>query len=169
VNCASSSLSDEVIEKSESQQASNPTSKTSLGNGSVRGEWKKKKNKKHAGEEDEVSENPIEQPPYNPDSPHLYDLFAVVIHAGSAHAGHYYAYIKDGLAEEWWKEEQQQQQGKEGEGEGGGEGKGSKNKSFWFNFDNQYAYKYTFWTSIILFRLLQHSQDKIHFTQHRTK
>ena len=48
---------------------------------------------------------------YDPASPHLYDLFAVIIHAGSAHSGHYFAYIRDVLREAvepreggwWWK------------------------------------------------------------------
>lgn len=33
--------------------------------------------------------------------PYLYDLFAIMIHSGSASGGHYYAYIKDFKTEEW--------------------------------------------------------------------
>ena len=32
----------------------------------------------------------------------LYDLFAVIMHRGSAHSGHYFAYIKDSLEEGQW-------------------------------------------------------------------
>ena len=48
---------------------------------------------------------------FDAQSPQLYDLFAVVVHAGSAHSGHYFAYIRDVLKEAeqpkdggwWWK------------------------------------------------------------------
>ncbi|XP_017955960.1 ubiquitin carboxyl-terminal hydrolase 47 isoform X2 [Drosophila navojoa] len=34
--------------------------------------------------------------------PYLYDLFAIMIHSGSASGGHYYAYIKDFDTDEWF-------------------------------------------------------------------
>lgn len=34
--------------------------------------------------------------------PYLYDLFAIMIHSGSASGGHYYAYIKDFETDEWF-------------------------------------------------------------------
>ena len=36
---------------------------------------------------------------YDAGSERLYDLFAVIVHAGSAHSGHYFAYIRDVLAD----------------------------------------------------------------------
>ncbi len=67
----------------------------------ISGNKQKQKTKKQRRAEEEEKEKVIyelEQPPYNPYSPHLYDLFAVVIHAGnSSHRGHYFAYLKDVL------------------------------------------------------------------------
>eukprot|EP01117_Protostelium_nocturnum_P014334 TRINITY_DN5452_c0_g1_i3.p1 TRINITY_DN5452_c0_g1~~TRINITY_DN5452_c0_g1_i3.p1 ORF type:complete len:1042 (-),score=382.12 TRINITY_DN5452_c0_g1_i3:49-3174(-) len=37
----------------------------------------------------------IEQPEIDLNSPHLYELFAVVIHSGGAYGGHYHTYIRD--------------------------------------------------------------------------
>ena len=37
------------------------------------------------------------------DSDHLYQLFAVIMHKGSAHSGHYFAYIRDSLQEGVWE------------------------------------------------------------------
>lgn len=34
--------------------------------------------------------------------PYTYDLFAIMIHSGSASGGHYYAYIKDFETDEWY-------------------------------------------------------------------
>lgn len=34
--------------------------------------------------------------------PYIYDLFAIMIHSGSASGGHYYAYIKDFDNDEWF-------------------------------------------------------------------
>lgn len=35
-------------------------------------------------------------------SPYLYELFAIMIHSGSASGGHYYAYIMDFESHEWF-------------------------------------------------------------------
>jgi len=43
---------------------------------------------------------PLQQGPVDPSSAHLYDLFAVVIHQGGAHGGHYHALIRD-VAARW--------------------------------------------------------------------
>ena len=43
---------------------------------------------------------------FDPSSASLFDLFAVIVHAGSAHSGHYFAYIRDVLndgAAVWYK------------------------------------------------------------------
>jgi ubiquitin C-terminal hydrolase len=56
----------------------------------------KKKNKKN--QDENAGENelfPLEQPEFDKNSPNLFELFAVIIHAGSAHGGHYYAYIRE--------------------------------------------------------------------------
>ena len=45
-------------------------------------------------------------PPSTRSSTSLYDLFAVIVHAGSAHSGHYFAYIRDVLSDGaavWYK------------------------------------------------------------------
>lgn len=34
--------------------------------------------------------------------PYIYELFAIMIHSGSASGGHYYAYIKDFDSNEWF-------------------------------------------------------------------
>lgn len=34
------------------------------------------------------------QPTFNPLSPHLYELFAVIIHRGGAYGGHYHVLIR---------------------------------------------------------------------------
>ena len=34
--------------------------------------------------------------------PYEYELFSIMIHAGSASGGHYYAYIKDFSKQEWF-------------------------------------------------------------------
>lgn len=34
--------------------------------------------------------------------PHIYELFSIMIHSGSASGGHYYAYIKDFSNGEWF-------------------------------------------------------------------
>ena len=34
-------------------------------------------------------------------SEHNYELFSIMIHSGSASGGHYYAYIKDFLSQQW--------------------------------------------------------------------
>ena len=39
----------------------------------------------------------------NEQSEYLYELSAVVIHSGSAHGGHYYAYIKDDSTNKWYE------------------------------------------------------------------
>ena len=36
------------------------------------------------------------------DNKHLYELFAAIMHCGSAHSGHYFAYIRDTLHESEW-------------------------------------------------------------------
>jgi ubiquitin carboxyl-terminal hydrolase 40 len=33
-----------------------------------------------------------------------YELYGIVIHRGSAHGGHYFAYVRDVLGESSWKE-----------------------------------------------------------------
>lgn len=33
--------------------------------------------------------------------PYLYELYAIMIHSGSASGGHYYAYIKDFKTDQW--------------------------------------------------------------------
>lgn len=33
--------------------------------------------------------------------PYMYELYAIMIHSGSASGGHYYAYIKDLKTEQW--------------------------------------------------------------------
>lgn len=44
-----------------------------------------------------------QQPPIKQeDGPYNYDLFAIMIHSGSASGGHYYAYIKDFESNEWF-------------------------------------------------------------------
>jgi ubiquitin C-terminal hydrolase len=50
---------------------------------------------------DELVEPPntgLEASIFDPNSPLLYDLFAVVVHAGGAHGGHYFAYVHDVVA-----------------------------------------------------------------------
>ena len=67
--------------------------------------------KRKPTEADDAMEYQLLPSRFDPHSPHLYDLFAVVIHAGSAHSGHYFAYIRDVLREVeepreggwWWK------------------------------------------------------------------
>jgi Ubiquitin carboxyl-terminal hydrolase len=39
---------------------------------------------------------------YSVDKSYLYELFAVIMHRGSAHSGHYFAYIRDTLQEGVW-------------------------------------------------------------------
>ncbi len=34
------------------------------------------------------------QPPFDPNSPHLYELFAVIIHGGGAYGGHYRVLVR---------------------------------------------------------------------------
>lgn len=34
--------------------------------------------------------------------PYMYELYAIMIHSGSASGGHYYAYIKDLKTEHWF-------------------------------------------------------------------
>jgi hypothetical protein len=53
----------------------------------------KKKAKEEAAEDEAWP--PLEQPAFDEKSNHLCDLFAVVIHSGSAHGGHYHAFIRD--------------------------------------------------------------------------
>lgn len=38
----------------------------------------------------------------NESGPYMYELFAIMIHSGSASGGHYYAYIKDFENGEWF-------------------------------------------------------------------
>jgi ubiquitin carboxyl-terminal hydrolase 47 len=38
----------------------------------------------------------------NTTGPYFYDLFAIMIHSGSASGGHYYAYIKDFETDKWF-------------------------------------------------------------------
>lgn len=37
-----------------------------------------------------------------PNGPYVYELFSIMVHAGSASGGHYYAYIKDFRTDEWF-------------------------------------------------------------------
>lgn len=37
-----------------------------------------------------------------PKGPYVYELFAIMIHSGSASGGHYYAYIKDFTTQQWY-------------------------------------------------------------------
>ena len=39
---------------------------------------------------------------FNAPGPYKYELFAIMIHAGSASGGHYYAYIKDFKSGRWF-------------------------------------------------------------------
>lgn len=39
---------------------------------------------------------------FNAPGPYVYDLFAIMIHSGSASGGHYYAYIKDFNSSKWY-------------------------------------------------------------------
>lgn len=43
------------------------------------------------------------QDQYLNEGPFVYELFSILIHSGGAHAGHYYAYIKDSANNEWYK------------------------------------------------------------------
>jgi len=36
-----------------------------------------------------------------PIGPYMYELYAIMIHSGSASGGHYYAYIKDFKTDQW--------------------------------------------------------------------
>lgn len=39
---------------------------------------------------------------FNAPGPYVYELFAIMIHSGSASGGHYYAYIKDFNSSKWY-------------------------------------------------------------------
>lgn len=50
-----------------------------------------------------ISVDTSDQPAKKSDKgPYNYELFAIMIHSGSATGGHYYAYIKDFESKEWF-------------------------------------------------------------------
>lgn len=49
---------------------------------------------KGKGREFMPMEDGLVQPTFNPSSPHLYELFAVIIHSGGAYGGHYISLIR---------------------------------------------------------------------------
>ena len=55
--------------------------------------------KHNAATDSDASEYSMLPSIFDPSSASLYDLFAVIVHAGSAHSGHYFAYIRDVLSE----------------------------------------------------------------------
>lgn len=40
---------------------------------------------------------------YLQEGDYVYELYAILIHSGGAHAGHYYAFIKDSADNQWYK------------------------------------------------------------------
>mmetsp|Transcript_15446 Transcript_15446/g.13184 ORF Transcript_15446/g.13184 Transcript_15446/m.13184 type:complete len:138 (+) Transcript_15446:200-613(+) len=73
----------------------------------IKGERKKVNTNFEFGLELDVSlfaENPQQ---YEKDGEGIYELFAVLIHGGSASSGHYHAYIRDTLDEGDWEKKMQ--------------------------------------------------------------
>lgn len=52
----------------------------------------------HRNEDKRVNDLNPENEPFGP---YMYELYAIMIHSGSASGGHYYAYIKDFKTDQW--------------------------------------------------------------------